>query len=504
MSTSVENELTAGDTPPEKAALQLQVTVEKPHSCLREVIVSIPRSEVDRYLKEAFDELVTDAQVPGFRAGRAPRKLVEKQFKDRIQERVKGSLLMDSLSQVTEEAEFSAIGEPDFEYESIELPDEGEFKYQFKIEVRPEFQTPNWRGLSLKKPVEVIEDADVDVAMQRVLGRYATLEASDAPAELGDKLLITSVFKDGDKKLSEMDEERVTLANRLSLSDAVCENFGELMSGCTEGDTITGKVKLSEGHANEELQGKEIDATFNVVEVLKQELPKLTPDFLDELGEFESEQELRDFVKISLERQVNYRTEQALRTEIVGQLLASAEFDLPPTLVKRQTRRELDRKVIEFRRSGFDEDTIRRFVNASRQNLQAGTESSLREHFILEQIAEDEKIDALPEEYEAEIALIAEQSDESPRRIRARFEKTGQMDGLRNQIVERKVIDSIVAAANVTDEPVTKEAESKDEEFAIYHEVIASRDNDSIPEAKYDDNTPKGAGSEPEIEKEND
>ncbi|CAN0490203.1 unnamed protein product [Hapterophycus canaliculatus] len=97
MSTSVENDLTAGDTPPEKAALQLNVSVEKPHSCLREVVVSIPRGEVDRYLKEAYDELVPDAQVPGFRAGRAPRKLVEKQFKDRVEERVKGSRSRQTL-----------------------------------------------------------------------------------------------------------------------------------------------------------------------------------------------------------------------------------------------------------------------------------------------------------------------------------------------------------------------------------------------------------------------
>ncbi|TWU10507.1 trigger factor [Allorhodopirellula heiligendammensis] len=501
MSTSVDTDPTATDESLGKAPLQLEVTVEKPQACLREVVVTIPRGEVDRYLKEAYDELVPDAQVPGFRAGRAPRKLVEKQFKDRIEERVKGSLLMDSLSQVTEQAEFSAIGEPDFEYESIELPEEGPFKYQFSIEVRPEFETPNWKGLSLTKPVEEITEKDIDAALERVLARYATLEASDAPAESGDKLLITAVFRDGDRTLSEMDEERVTLSNRLSLSDAVCDSFGEMMTGAKEGDVITGKAKLSDGHSDEAMQGKEIDVEFTVVEVLKLELPQLTADFLEELGEFESETELRDFVRNSLERQANFRTEQAMRSSIVEQLLQGAEFELPPALVNRQTRRELDRKVLEFRRSGFDEDMIRRFVNASRQNLQAGTEASLREHFILEQIAENENIDALPEEFEAEIQLIAEQSDSSPRKVRARFEKSGQMDALRNQIVERKVIEAISAAANVTEEAVSQDSESQDEEFAVYHEVIPVRDNDAIPEAKYDDNTPKGAETEMESSK---
>ena len=153
MSTSpTETEPT--DLNEEKPPIQLEVQVASPQACLRDVIVTIPQSEVQRYLKEAYDELVPEAQVPGFRSGRAPRKLVEKQFKDRIVEQVKGSLLMDSLSQVTEAQSFAAIGEPDFDYNAIKIPDTGDFKYQFRIEVRPEFETPNWQGLKLSKPVE--------------------------------------------------------------------------------------------------------------------------------------------------------------------------------------------------------------------------------------------------------------------------------------------------------------------------------------------------------------
>ncbi len=100
-------------------------------------------------------------------------------------------------------------------------------------------------------------------------------------------------------------------------------------------------------------------------------------------------------------------------------------LSLPATLVKRQTMRELERKVLELRRSGFDEDMIRRFVNASKQNAQATTEAALREHFILEKIAEEEKVDAEESDYDAEIALIAQQSDMPERRVRARLEKQG-------------------------------------------------------------------------------
>ena len=312
MSTSTEPQ--SADEMQAKQPIELEVQVESP-SMLREVIVTNPQSEVQRYLKEAYDDLVPDAQVPGFRSGRAPRKLVEKQFKDRVTDQVKGSLLMDSLAQVTDTEEFSAIGEPDFDYNSITIPDTGDFKYQFQIEVRPSFDTPTWKGIDLNKPVEDINDDDVQEALDRVLAKYASIEATDEPAASGDRLLITAKFEHEGKVLSEMDEENVTLENRLSFTDGVCEGFGELMTGAKEGDTVTGKVTVADGAADEDMRGAEIDATFHLVEVMKRENPELTPAFLEELGDFESEQELRDFVRDSLTRQADYRTQQALRKQ---------------------------------------------------------------------------------------------------------------------------------------------------------------------------------------------
>lgn len=492
MSTSTETESAPSSDP---QPLQLSVEVKSPQACLREVLVTIPRAEVQRYFKEAYDELVPDAQVPGFRSGRAPRQLVEKQFKDRVTEQVKGSLLMDSLAQVTDSQEFSAIGEPDFDYEAIRVPDEGDFKFQFQIEVRPEFTTPDWKGIQLTKPVETIQESDIDAALNRVLARYASVEATDEPAALGDRLLITGVFTREGKRVSAMDEERVTLRPRLSFTDALCEDFGDVMTGVTEAETRRTTVTIGDNAEDESLRGAKLDAEFHVVEVLKQENPQLTPQFLSELGDFDSAQELRDFVRDSLTRQAEYRTQQALRRAVVDALAGGTQFELPESLVQRQTQRELQRRILELRRSGFDDDAIRSFVNVARRNARSTTEAALREHFILEKIAEEEQIEPGESDYEAEILLIAEQSDLPPRRVRARLEKQGQMDALRNQIVERKVIELIVSAAQVTEEQVETKTGEEDEEFAIYHSVLDAN-QDSIPQAKYEDNTPAGAATE--------
>ena len=222
------------------------------------------------------------------------------------------------------------------------------------------------------------------------------------------------------------------------------------------------------------------------MEVLHKSIPELTPAVLQDLGDFESVEEFRDFVRNSLVRQAQYRQQQAVRQAVVRLLTEHASFELPPELVRRQTARELQRKVLELRRSGFPEEEIRRIVNLSRQNAQASTELALREHFILEQIAEELKIEAEPADYDAEIELIAQQSDEPVRRVRARLEKTGQMDALRNQIVERKVIEAILAEAKVTELPVSRDSES-DQEFAVFHSVLGTKDVSNIPQAMHDD-----------------
>ena len=121
--------------------------------------------------------------------------------------------------------------------------------------------------------------------------------------------------------------------------------------------------------------------------------------------------------------------------------------------MERQSYRELERAVLELQRSGFSEEEIHAHENLLRQNSRVLTARALKEHFILERIAEDQEIEAEEEDYDSEIRLIAAQRNESPRRVRARLEKSGSMDVLRNQIIERKVVDLILEHAQFHEVP---------------------------------------------------
>ena len=419
------------------------------------------------------------AEVPGFRSGHAPRKLVEMRFRKEVAERVKSELLMDSIAQINEEEGLSAISEPDLDLESIELPDEGPMTFEFDLEVRPQFEMPKWKGLCLERPVHEFSAGDITAALENLLARYGRLVPHEGAAAEGDYVSCNLTFRHEDEVLSRISEELIRIRPVLSLRDGNIEKFDEVMAGVRAGETRQATARLTEDAPNEALREKDVTAEFEVLEVKKLELPELTPQFLEEVGGFESEADLRDAIGDNLKRRLEYQQRQRARQQITALLTEAANWELPPDLLRRQSRRELERLVMELRSSGFSDDQIRAHENELRQNSSTATARALKEHFILERIAEEEEFDVSEEDYEAQIALLAAQGDENPRRVRARLEKENRMDILRNQIVEAKVIDLILKHAEFKDvpyQPETTQAEAIDR--------AAGGEESLIPEAK--------------------
>jgi trigger factor len=470
--------------------LDLQVKIDKPSACERHVVVTVPRAEIDRYFRKSYDEIAPKADLPGFRAGKVPRKLLESKFRKTVADQVKSGLVMDSLQQITEGGEFSAIAEPDMDFGAVKLPDVGDFTFEFKIEVRPDFTTPDWQGLSLTKSDYPISESDVDRQLQRTLERVTPGEAFDGEAELGDRALVNANFEVDGKSISFLEEELITLRPKLSLADCVIENFGEAAVGKKEGDSFDVEFSILETSLNEAIRGKTVRGSFEILEIRRVNADSLGASQLDNLG-FDSVEELRDFVRGELQRQAEYYQDQELREQIVSKLTEGANWDLPPRTVRRQADRELQRRVLELRRNGFSDDQIRNVVNSMRRNIEELTKGSLREHFLLEKIAEELKIEPNDDEYEAEITLIAEQSDLSPRQVRAKLERTGQMDALRNQILERNVIKKIVDAAKLSSKEGGSILKADPDEFSI--EFMVAPVASALPEARYDEQPEDGA-----------
>jgi len=432
--------------------LDLSTDVQKISACERRVKVTVPRSDVETYFQNEYTELEKTAYVPGFRVGKAPRKLIERRFRKEIGDRVKHVLVVDALEQVNESSEFTPISEPDLDLAALVLPDEGNFVFEFTIEVRPDFDLPEWKGLKIDKPVRKFTNEDVDIAVQKLLSRYSGLEFSNEPAELGNYVDVNITVKSGGEILNKVEGDMVKVCPTLTFHDGSIVGFDKLAVGTKMGDTFATQLTLSADAPNEAYREKTVDVEFEVLSVRRETYPTVTDAFLQRLG-YDTEADFRDMVLDSLKRQLEHEQHRRTRRQITEALTVAATWELPPGLLKRQSEREFRRTLMELERSGYERDEIIAQLNSIRQNSTASTTQALKEHFILEKIAEVEKVEDTPEDYDTEVALIAAQRNLTPRRVRAQIEKEGQMDILRNQIIERKVIEMISQNANFSEVP---------------------------------------------------
>ncbi len=470
------------DIQEEKQRLNLVIDVKKVSDCERHVTVTIPRDDIERYFAKEFDQLAPKAEVAGFRVGRAPRQLVENKFRKQVGDQVKGSLLMDSLTQIGEEQDYSAISEPDIDFEQVNIPDEGDMTYEFDIEVRPEFDLPEWKGLKLERPEHEFTDQQVDEHIAKLAVQFSDMVPVDTPVQRGDFIVCNITATHEDHIVSTAEEKTIQALPTLSLADATIEGFDSLVDGAKADDKVSTTVEISEFSDNERLQGQKVEVEFEILDVKRVE-PKKASEVAEQLG-IDSVDEMRQMIRTSMEEQLKYGQREKIRDQISASLTESATWKLPPDLLRRQSKRELDRAVIEMRSSGFSEDEIIARENVLRKNIMEKTERLLKEHFILEKIAEEEKIEDAPEDFEFEIARLAAQQNDSPRRIRARLERAGQMDALRNMIIERKVIDLITEHAEF--KAIEYETGEQPTTSAINF-FVAGKSAEAIPVAKYED-----------------
>lgn len=426
-----------------KTKLALDVQIEDVGPCKKHVKVAIPRADVERQFKDSLGEMTKEAHVPGFRPGHAPKGLVEKRFRKEMANQVKSALLMASLEQLDEDYKLNPISQPNLDVAAIELPDDGPMKYEIEVEVRPDFPLPAYKALTVKRASRTIGESDVDAALNSFLERYAQLVPKlEGGAELGDFLTADLKFHKDGEALNEAKEVQFRLQPELRFQDGHIPGLEAALKGVRPGESREAQAQIGSGSPDPKLRGQTIAATVVVHDLKTLRMPEVNDEFLRGVG-FDNLEDLREGLRGVLERRLEFQKQEALRREIVDQLLEKTPIDLPADLVKRQETLTLRRRLHELRESGLDDAAIRAREAQVRANVHESTLQSLKEFFLLAKIAEAEGIKVEDEDLEQEITALALRTDESPRRIRARVQKEGLEDVLASQILERKAIERI-------------------------------------------------------------
>ncbi len=444
-----------GDAP--KTKLAQTVDIQDVGPCKKHIKVTVERGDIDRHFEDKFKGLMDKSWIPGFRPGKAPKKMVVKHHRKEVNDQVKGEILLASLEQLAEDFDVAPLSPPNLNPSSIIIPEDGPFVYEFEVEVRPQFDLPEYKGLSLQRPMRTFSDEEVVEEESRILARHGQLVPKDGAAEKGDYLIVDMVTNFKNEKVGEASEVTFRIDDALTFRDGVAQRFAEQTVGAKAGDQRTVDITMTDAVAVGGLKGQTVQAVLQVKDVKKLRLPELSSEFLAETFQVKSIDQFRETVRLSMDRRLEYTQRQSAREQVLAKITASSDWDLPQDLLMRQARRALGRRAMEMREAGISEDEIQSRLRMLQRDVLSSTASSLKEHFVLQKIAENEKLEINEDEINDEIERIADQYGEPARRIRAQFERDDLLETLAAQLIERKALNLILENATYEDVQLGKD-----------------------------------------------
>ena len=426
----------------------MDVTVDDVAACRKKLTITFPREEIDQKFAARFAELEREALLPGFRPGRAPRRLIEKRFRDAVTEEVRVKLVAEGFEKAIEEQQLDVIGEPAVDADKIELPEEGEMTFSIELEVRPAFDLPEDYSQIPLDEVErpEVTDESATQALERLREEHGRLEAAEEGGEVRDNDILTCdlAIQAGDVMVADQTNVRLPVAE-IALEGIRLENLPELLKGAKAGETKTAKITIGQEADNEDVRGKEAELRVKIGAIARVVLPD--DEALLTAAGYEDMDALKAAVRRRQEAQSDTAYRRARATAVEDWLLKTVPFDLPEDLAKRHANRLLQRQLVNLQYRGIPAQEIESRLGEIRGASTEQAARDLRLHFVLDAIAKKEGIEATDAEVDARVRFIAAQYGRKEDRLREEMNAQGTLDSLRGQILEDKVVRMLLEKA---------------------------------------------------------
>lgn len=454
--------------------MKLEVVVTDVSQCKKDLAVEVPTEEVKAEFDKTYEAYARHVKVPGFRPGRVPRGVVKQRFGKEIKEEVIGQLLPHALQHVVVDHKLRLVGEPKIEEVSV---NEGEpLKFKASIEVLPEFELKEYKGLKATKHIARVSDEDVEQLMERYREQAAEfVPVEDRPSQDGDFVSVNLVGKyvqtdpaDGEAPQAHEQEDLKADGVEIELGDAgVQPEFSESLRGTKADDVREFRVAYPEDFGSKGLAGKTLDFTATVVAVREKELPELDDDFAQEFGNHETIQEMRDKLRENLVKDAESRADSKLRDDLLQQILKDYDFEVPSVLVEQQAQDRMREFAYMLMRSGMPPESVKG-INWEERMTEAREQAGrdVRTALIVSRIGDKEGINISSAEIDAEIALMAESSGETVEQIKARLTRDEAVSSIENKLRYQKSLDAVISNSEITVEEVT-ENQTNEAEQAI-------------------------------------
>ena len=433
----------------------MNVTVENLAPCKKLVRFELDAKAVEEAFASVTKDFMKHAKMPGFRPGKAPEAMVARQHAKEIEEEVKRKLVGDAYRQGIKDHKLNVVGYPDIE--EIQFTRGQPLQFAATIEINPEFDLPEYRGIAAKREPAVVSDDDVAKAIDALRNQAAEFKVVDRAVQEGDYVVVNYTGTCEGKPLTELAPTARGLTEQKGFwvevkPDSFVPGFAMQLVGAKAGDKRQVNVGFPADFVTPQLAGKKGNYEVEVAEVKEKVMPELTDAFAKTYGA-EGLDKLRDGVRQDLQNEINSRQKRSIRNQLVKSISEKITFDLPESSLQSETRNVVYEMVSENQRRGVPKDLIEQKKEEIYSAASGIARERLKISFVFHKISEKEGIRADQNEMNTRITLMAQANQMAPQKFLQELEKRNGVAEVYQQLIHEKVLDFLHENAKIEDVP---------------------------------------------------
>jgi trigger factor len=441
----------------------MKIEVEKEPPGMATLRIELPPEDVRKEWDAIASNYSRYARIPGYRAGKAPRQVIEKKFRKEIQDELTKALVSKSYHEAIAEKQLRVVSLTDVG--DVEFGEDRSMRFRATVVTAPEFELPDYKNIPVQLPAIAVSETEVDTAIERLRDQAADfVDVKDRELAMGDFAVIdftgaidgvpiSEIVPEASKNLHGGKKFWLHLAPENFLP-----KFGEQIVGMKPGDMRSVQVEFPDEFPVTELAGKKADYAVTLSEIKEKVLPAMDDTFAAKIMPEKTLAELRHAIEHNLEHEKEHEVERAKEQQLMKFLHERIAFDLPPPLLKNETRRALNELVHRNRERGVPDELLKGKEKELIEGAGSLAAHRLKTNFILHRIAEAEKIEVTREEIDEAIRAQAAHYSVSVEKMRKEFEENDRMNGLAEEILLGKTLDFLKANVSVETTPETAAA----------------------------------------------
>lgn len=433
----------------------MNVTVENVGPCKRSLQIEVPVETIRTEMEKVAAEYCRQVRLPGFRPGKAPHQVVERQFAGAIREETRKRLLNETFRKALDEQKLRILTQPEVKPEAFS-PDKP-FRFSASFEIEPEFELPEYKGLPAKVEDQQVTDQDVARALEILQEQRATYEDVERPVSSGDFVVVNYKGTCEGRPITDFNAAARGVTQKDNAWMPVetghfIPGFTDQLLGAKVGDKRTVKVSFPADFVIKEIGGKEGEYEVEVVGLKEKKLPAVDEEFASTFGA-ENLTKLKEGVRADLGKELADKRRRSITDQLVSNLLARFSCELPDTMIQQETRNT----VYDIVKSNADRGIPKEAMDEQKDQIYAVAANSakerLRVRFAFERIAEAEKLEVTQEELTQRILLLAAAHRMKPKDLVKQMKKHNSLGEVRHQVLSGKVVKFLEDHARIETVP---------------------------------------------------